>query len=286
MAEGFYIPIKGQVVTFAVSRKTIKVGEVAVIDQEAIYARVIGLMVSQRDIDFHTVLNCELAPYPSSMFYSDESLRIATGKYRLKQSLAGTTSVSEWGEPSVLVVDVSAVLWTLHWPTCGTVHNPVKSFEMWIQQRMASSDEHLVFDRSYDLSTKSSTRRGRAGNTAHTRVHKLSLSTPLPSRYSVLKCVANKTQLNHLITEAILEDDCFIAKVTTHRDLYVTRNTPVPTVVHRGETRAEPERKSSHEEADVTLVKHAIWSCERQHSRVCIVLDDTDVFVLLCHHYH
>ena len=48
--EGFYNTIKRQVVTF--SGQTVKIGDVTVIDQEAIDVRVIGLMVSQRDVDF------------------------------------------------------------------------------------------------------------------------------------------------------------------------------------------------------------------------------------------
>ncbi|KAL8566826.1 hypothetical protein ACOMHN_052224 [Nucella lapillus] len=47
--EGFYNLLKNRVVTFSGNRKAVKV--IAVIDQEAIYAIVIGLMASQRDVD-------------------------------------------------------------------------------------------------------------------------------------------------------------------------------------------------------------------------------------------
>ena len=49
--ECFYNSIKRQVFTFSGNRKAAKVGDVTIIDQEAVYAGVIGLMVSQRDID-------------------------------------------------------------------------------------------------------------------------------------------------------------------------------------------------------------------------------------------
>ena len=42
--EGLYNTIKWQVVTFSGNRKAAEVGDVIFIDQEAIYARVIGLM--------------------------------------------------------------------------------------------------------------------------------------------------------------------------------------------------------------------------------------------------
>ena len=114
--EGFYNNIKQQVVTFSDKRNAIKVGDTLVIDQEAIYARVIGLMVSQRELDLKDVLGCELAAYPPSMFHPDGSMRIATGKACLKNILAVETSVRVWGQPAVIVVDVSAVLWTIIGP--------------------------------------------------------------------------------------------------------------------------------------------------------------------------
>ena len=48
--EGFYNTIKRQVVTFSGNRKAVKIGDVTIVDQEAIYARVMGLMVSQPDV--------------------------------------------------------------------------------------------------------------------------------------------------------------------------------------------------------------------------------------------
>ena len=40
------------------------VGKERVYDQELMYARVIGLLASSRDINFADVLACELAAYP------------------------------------------------------------------------------------------------------------------------------------------------------------------------------------------------------------------------------
>jgi hypothetical protein len=97
--EGFYSALKGQIVTFSCTRKTIKVGDIAVIDPEAIYARVIGLMVSQRELDLSDVFGCELAPYPPSMFHPDGSMRIATGKACLKKILAVETLPGYGGNP-------------------------------------------------------------------------------------------------------------------------------------------------------------------------------------------
>ena len=286
--EGFYTTIKRQAVTFSDNRNAIKVGDISVIDQEAIYARVIGLMVSQRELDLNDVIGCELAAYPPSMFHPDGSMRIATGKACLKNNLAVETSARVWGQPSVIVVDVyvSAVLWTINWPTKGTVHTFVNEFKIWVANKLNSADVHLVLDRYYDYSTKSSTRVARAGKTAPSRVHKLSAKTPLPTRDAVLKCVANKVQLNRLILELIMNHQEFLDNVTSDYRLFMTGVEPVPTVVHRGRKRAELQLYSTHEEADIRLVMHALWSYEREEARVCVISDDTDVFALLCYHYH
>ena len=65
------------------NRKAVKI-DVTIVNQKAIYARVISLMVSQWDVDFGQVLSPELAAYPS-MFHSDGSMRLAIGKASLKK---------------------------------------------------------------------------------------------------------------------------------------------------------------------------------------------------------
>ena len=49
-----------------------------VYDKELIYARVIGLLTSSREIDFNDVLAIELAAYPPSMFNADGKTNDAT----------------------------------------------------------------------------------------------------------------------------------------------------------------------------------------------------------------
>ena len=52
---------------FASHKTYIPLGEHTVLDQEAIYDRVIGVLVSNRDLDLPDVLSTELAAYPPSM---------------------------------------------------------------------------------------------------------------------------------------------------------------------------------------------------------------------------
>lgn len=156
--EGFYGRLSKRVVTFASHKKHVLVGEHKVLDQEALYARVIGLLVSNRDLDLTEVLSTELAAYPPSMFLPDGSMRIATGKSILKKNLAVEVPLRLWGSPTALVIDVSAVLWTIYWPGKGSVQTFVQGFKVWLASKLAESDVYLAFDRYHQYSTKSGTR--------------------------------------------------------------------------------------------------------------------------------
>ena len=114
----------------------------------------ISLIVSQWDVDFGQVLRCELAAYPPSLFHSNKSMRLATGKACLKKCFGVQTSARIWGEPSFIEVDVSAVLWTIHWPSQGTVLTFVESFKTWIANHLSSAEVHQILDRYYDFSHK------------------------------------------------------------------------------------------------------------------------------------
>ena len=106
--------------------------------------------------------------------------------------------------PTAIVKDVSAVLWTVDWPSHANVATFISGFKVWLSIRLLEADVHLCFDRYRDYSTKSSTRSARVINTF---VHQLDLKTPLPARDAVLKNCANKAQLNTLICEQILIDE-------------------------------------------------------------------------------
>ena len=115
-------------------------------------------MVSQRYIDLNNILSCELAAYPLSLFHPDRRTEIATGKAclnMLKNSIAVETSNMIWGQPTVIMVDVSALPWTIDWPTKGIVSTFVNLLKTWVGNKLRGSDVHLVLDRYYEYSTKS-----------------------------------------------------------------------------------------------------------------------------------
>ena len=96
--------------------KRLSVGGRDIVDPEAIYNLVLGLLVSQRDVNLQDVFATELIVYPTSMFDSDGTIRISTGKNSLKKNMQVEIVQRNMKTPSVIVVDVSAVIWTLQWP--------------------------------------------------------------------------------------------------------------------------------------------------------------------------
>ena len=85
-------PLGKLVVTMDVDTNHVLVGKERVYDQEHIYARVIGLLASSREINFNDVLAFELAAYPPSMFNADGKMNVATSKSALKHKLQVTIS--------------------------------------------------------------------------------------------------------------------------------------------------------------------------------------------------
>ena len=84
-------------------------GNKRVYDQELIYARVIGLLVSSRDIKFNDVLAYELAANPPSVFNSEGEMKIAKSKSTLKHILQVTVSERTCPIPDTVIYDVSAL---------------------------------------------------------------------------------------------------------------------------------------------------------------------------------
>ena len=83
----FYDPHGKLVVAMDVTKKHMLVGKERVYDQELIYARVIGLLASSREINFDDVLAYELAPYSPSMFNPGGEMKITKSKSTLKLKL-------------------------------------------------------------------------------------------------------------------------------------------------------------------------------------------------------
>ena len=170
--------------------------------------------------------------------------------------------------PNVTIIDGCAILWLIHWPNKGTVQDYVNNFVSYVSTRTNKSDVHLVFDRYHNYSIKSGARQERAGQYT-SRCHQLSQHTPLPPQKVVLTVTKNKLQLIEIICE---------------HNLVITGQSEVPVEVHKGIVINRRDLKTSQEEADVIIIHQM---CELAATARCItvVCDDTDVLILLVHHY-
>ena len=103
-------PLSKVVITMCSNKRHILVGQEKVYDQD-LYGRVIGMLVSSRDINFDDVLFCELTAFPSSMLCADGRMYISKGKSILKKNIQVTISERNCSSFDTVIYDVSALLW-------------------------------------------------------------------------------------------------------------------------------------------------------------------------------
>ena len=144
----------------------------------------------------------------------------------------------------------------------------------------------LIFDRYYDYSTKSVTPGSRA--TGVSRVHHLQVDSTLPAQKILPVSSQKKKQLMQLIVDDLVHDKKFHEDNTQHHKLVVTWEDPVPIEMSEGEVViSRADLATSHEEADNITVQQ-VFSCDTENaeSKITIISNDTNVFVLLLHYYH
>ena len=100
----------------------------------------------------------------------------------------------------------------------------------------------------------------------------------------VLSSVENKKQLICLIFEELTRDRFFHQESTQRHKLVVTREDPCPIEVSMEEKRSWFDLETQHEEADIIII-HQVLYCAEQACQIVVISDDTNVFVLLLHHY-
>ena len=283
---GFAATIKRRVKTVTeTNKKCIKVGSKKVFDTSVIYSRVIGIQASSRDIDIKDVLHHELSPVPTSMFHDSGAMRVCKGKSDLKKRLAKEISLRHTtSRVGTAVLDGSAVLWVVHWPSKGTIADYVNNFKKYLLKKLREADVYLVFDRYHDYSTKSVTRYDRACEAS--KVYQLNEATPLPPQKAILTVSANKKQLMSIICQNIIEDTSFHAEQTMTNKFVITGSEKSPKEIYQGIVLTRQDIATSHEEADNIIIQQAIMCSRTQREdAVAVIADDTDVFILLLYHY-
>ena len=278
----FYDKLSKVVITMDSKKRHILVGQQKVYDQDFIYGRVLGMLVSSRDINFDDVLPCELTAYPPSMFSADGQMKISKSKSVLKKKLQVTISERNCSPFDTVIYDVSALLWVLSWPSPKVkLRIFVDTFKDYVKNALKLSNVICVFDCYFDNSIKTSARMQRAESS---RVHNLLLDMPTPQKQVILSVTKNKVQLNAMLAEALL-DSGFYAQAMSQNRLIIAGVTDAPVQITHDLKINRRDFSSSHEEADVIIAQLAV-AMSLEDKSVRVVCDDTDVSVLLVHFYN
>ena len=280
---GFYDTLSKQVVTLASRKKVSQKGKTNM-DPEAIYAQALGLLLSDRDFPFGDIMAHELGCFPPAYFKENGEMRLATAKSSLRKSSGETVNKGASRNTTSIIIDVSAFLWTVNWPSKGTLEDVVKEIKKMLKEMLQVTDVHWINDRYRDYSTKSASRISREENMG-SRLHNIRPSMPIIEKRFILKCSKNKQKFNTLIFENIMEDINFLNESTQNHRLIMMNENVIPYEIARGKRRPRVDLGSSHEEADTIVVKHAIVCGKDKNANIQIMSEDTNVFALLCHHY-
>ena len=165
-------------------------------DLEAIYTRAIGLLVSDRDINFLEVISYKLTGYPPVYFKEDGSPRSVKGKSSLRKCIDVTVNIRLWGIPTVIIIDFSAFLWTIMGPSNGTLKNGIDNFIKELKEKVRLSDVHLIMDRYWNYSRKSCSRKLQE-ELMTSRPHTFYPNMPIIKKENIIKFIHNKKQLNN-----------------------------------------------------------------------------------------
>ena len=148
--------------------------------------------------------------------------------------------------------------------------------------KLQHSDVNVICDRYYEYSINSSTRTSRTVQAS--RRHSLTPSTPLPAQNVVLAVTENKQQIIDTICEQLRE------KGKTHEPTMKHKPSPNWTSFNTSGNlqmgcHREKELETTHEEADVIIPRQGVDATTQGSTRIKVICDDTDVFILLVHYY-
>jgi len=232
------------------------------------------LQASGRKLNLDDVLKYELAPVPMAVFDSSGDMRVAKAKSTLKRQLQVEATMRHVFKNSSLIIDGSAMLWVISWPTNGKVQDYVDNVVSWVLGKLKESDVWLIFDRYMEYSIKDNTRNTRQKGASE---HQLSLTMPLPPQKVLLTNTQNKIQLVDLIDKALTKEKDQLS-LCGHK-LVVTGRDQVLTEINKGIVIPRRDLETSQEEADVIIVQQMVAITEHGGDGIRVLCDDTDVFV-------
>jgi len=107
--------------------------------------------------------------------------------------------------------------------------------------------------------------------------------TPLPPQKVALTVTQNKLQLIKLICAFLRGQRNLLPH--NGRLLVVTGPEPTPKEICDGDMREQSDLRTTHEEAYMIIIQQVLHLANSGKLSICVVADDTDVFVMLLYYY-
>ena len=204
-----------------------------------------------------------------------------SSKSVIQRKLKVDVSSRTVSKPDVAVIDGGGMLHAaIYWPTEGIVKDLIDGIEKYVCSFINFADVYLVFDRYFEFSIKSDTRTERINSLL--RAHTLSLEGPLPRKDTCMSSNETKEQLINIISKELAVR--MRTKKFTHK-FVVTSKQPVPVETQYGQMSERVDLKSDYDEADYIIPQQVNAAINENCQSVFVICIDTDVFLLLCHHF-
>jgi len=300
--RNFWDPIPKTVVkTFSAMRKCLSSDKdrKIMIDTEVLFRRLLAVS-KNRDVDMRKVLSYELAAVPPSMFHDDGSMR-KTNKADLAKKLEANTdeilvlprqNSPTSSQSAAYLIDGMAMCQALnenHFKTFNDLGKVVlnRTVHLLKNSDMDPSIDvvTLVFDRYDREHSIKSTERHRRGMMDSGFNYQIQGNRDVPNYRNFLKTSTNKGSLASFICQYICDNgqdllpaDKSVVLAGGFEDGEVVK------VLNEVGVSSLEGLYSTQEEADTRLVLHAIM-LSRDHPRIIIRCDDTDVLVLLVYYW-
>ena len=246
LPAGFHSLIKKMVKTMQNMKKSVLVKGKAIYDMDVIFGRLI--VVGQlRGVNLSDVFQFELSPVQPSIIEfgclrkGDKSVLVRRLGYPLAHA----------PDSDVLLVDASQLLYHVVWPFSGTVSDIANSFEKRLNG--CTGETYVIYDRYDETASAKDHKRQRRAGVGSTEFN-LNLNTPLSGRDHVMKNSDNKIHLSRLLCTFDLG-----------RNIHMN---------------GRADSFATHDEADITIISYMLRAAAAGASVICILCDDSDVFIL------
>ena len=279
LPDSYYKPLGGKVKNMATAKWKSRTANREEIDPGILLTKVLGLQMTRAVDNKNLWGHHELSTLPLSLFKPDGDMRTGDDKRNLKHALKVEISRRSAGVPDAIIVDFSALLYHIEWPTQGKLSDVTNAVLHFFTPLLENSDVYMVCDRYFNKSPKGWLRVKRSNDRAQ---HVFGAATVLPSKNTCLGVTENKIQiLDHLfhdIPRQLLELN------PTKGRCIITGSSPIPIEVHHHTLRNREDLEVHHEEADLVIVNQMSYVAP-QTKHISIMADDADIFLLALYHY-